>query len=393
MSSPARPVNETPTRAASHPPNRKLLFGSNNLHPSVERSPQKGGLKRVDLSSGKKGKKRPFDLSLEDDDEDEELLELGSGAETANGLGYNDTAPLGDMDDSLGMTEAVEAEEQLEGDPRQEALEQDQSSSVEPEPVPEPVANTKKRRGRPSKTEKLDLDQPELPTVPDKPVQRGRPAKEAKVQASQDEEIVQPEPSHIMEQATPIKKSKASKPALSQRDPNAKVKSKGVPRTKVKESSVKPMAPPPQRDGRPQPRSLQILRSETPADDEGARTTRSGRHSVKPLAFWRGERFVYGEGHLDGKRLSLPAIKEIIRTEDVEVPRPKRSAYKRARPQRRHQLDDLMEEEDEEMEPWETETGIVRAQVVQWDPITGRGDEERIEETGTSILQTFTTPN
>lgn len=381
--------NETPTRAASHPPNKKLLFGSNNLQPSVERSPLKGGLKRVSLGSAKNRRKRPFDLSLEDDEEDE-IFSVVNGAETTNGQMYDDTAPPGIEDESLQMTQADDDQEAAENDYFAEEQEQDQSASIEPEPepAPEPVAKSKKRRDRPSKVEKLDIDESQLSVAPEKPVRRkGRPPKKAKTEVYQDEEGQgQPESSRVMEQATPVKKAKAAKPAPSMRDPNAKMKA--APRTKEKQPPVKPMPPPPQRDGRPQPRSLQILRSETPADDEGSRTTRFGRHSVKPLAFWRGERFVYGEGHIEGKELTLPAIKEIIRTEEVVVPRPKRPAYRRPGHPQRRQLEDL-EEDDEEREPWETETGIVRAQVMQWDPTTGRGDEERIEEAGTFSFPEF----
>lgn len=41
------------------------------------------------------------------------------------------------------------------------------------------------------------------------------------------------------------------------------------------------------------PKSLYILRRETPADD-GVKLTRSGRMSFKPLAYWRNEQCVYG---------------------------------------------------------------------------------------------------
>ena len=396
MSSPSRPVNnQTPTRAASHPPNRKLLFGSSDLHRSVERSSQKGGLERVDLKLGKKGKKRPFDLSLEDEEEDEGVSDIVNGAEITNGNIYDDTAPLSNNHGSFQITQPDEDQSATENEDFPQEQEQDQSASLEPEPAPElalePVANTKKRRGRPSKVQKLDVDESQISVVPDKQARGvGRQVKKPNTKVYQDEEVQdQPEPSRAMEQATPVKKrktvgpvkkTKASKPAPSQRDPNAKIKA--APRNKEKQSSVKPMPPPPQRRGRSQPRSLQILRSETPADDEGARTTRFGRHSVKPLAFWRGERFVYGEGHLEGTELTLPAIKEIIRTDEVEVPRPKRSTYRRPRLQQRQQPE-ITGEEDEEREPWETETGILRAQVMQWDPMTRRGDEDEIEEAGT----------
>ena len=390
MSSPSRPLNhDTPTRASSHPPNRKL-FGSSDLRPSVEQSTQKGGLKRINMSSGKKGKKRPFDLSLEDEkEEDDEVSRILNGQEMTNGKAYDDSAPIAMEDDSLEMPQANDDQDDIGNESFPQDQEQDLSVSPEPEPTPEPVANIKKRRGRPSRVEKVDFDEPQTAVAPEKPPKRGgRQAKKAKTQMYQDEEPQEePESSKVMEQATPVqkskappKKSKASKPTPSLRDPNAKIKA--APRGREKQPSVKPMPPPPLRNGRPQPRSLQILRSETPADDEGARTTRFGRHSVKPLAFWRGERFVYGEGHIEGKELTLPAIKEIIRTEEVEVPRPKRSTYRRPAP-KRQRLEDL-EEDDEDREPWEMETGIVRAQVMQWDPMTGRGDEERVEEAGMS---------
>lgn len=127
---------------------------------------------------------------------------------------------------------------------------------------------------------------------------------------------------------------------------------------------------------RPKPRSLVMLRSETPSD--AAQFTRSGRTSVKPVAFWRNERVVYTGAKSDGKRLSLPGIKEVIRTEEVDNPRPQ--AGKKRGPRKR--VEESIEEVDEDEEPWEEDPGVLQADVMQWDPLTERSLEDNLEQIG-----------
>ena len=101
------------------------------------------------------------------------------------------------------------------------------------------------------------------------------------------------------------------------------------------------------------------------------------------MKFWQGERIVYGDGKKEGAVVTLPGIKEIIRID--EIPRPKRPTSGRRRPKRQVKDEPEKEEEEEEedeREPWETETGSVRAQVMQWDHVIGKYDEENTEETG-----------
>lgn len=135
------------------------------------------------------------------------------------------------------------------------------------------------------------------------------------------------------------------------------------------------------------PRSLYILRRETPLDTTVTHT-RSGRVSIKPLAYWRNERCVYGgspdgAGLDDGARFPLNSIKEIVRAEETESSIVKKKANKKKKSSkratsRRAQVKDSessdsdleMDEgsaEDPYAEPWETESGTLRGNVSIWD--------------------------
>lgn len=134
------------------------------------------------------------------------------------------------------------------------------------------------------------------------------------------------------------------------------------------------------------PRSLYILRRETPAD-EGVTHTRSGRVSVKPLAYWRNERCVYGgsPGGVTletGARFPLNSIKEIVRTEEITTRPVKRGTRSgktttqfKAKPRQVPVADSESSEsedenshvEDPQAEPWETEKGTLVGTVAVWD--------------------------
>lgn len=119
-------------------------------------------------------------------------------------------------------------------------------------------------------------------------------------------------------------------------------------------------------------RSLYILRRETPSDDSVLHT-RSGRVSVRPLAYWKNERCVYGDGDIEaGQRFPLSTIKEIIRTEEVEQPASRLRAGKRKGKKltRRRAREESDEDEDEDdAEPWESERGIFHGMVRKWDQV------------------------
>ncbi|PGG98522.1 hypothetical protein AJ79_08836 [Helicocarpus griseus UAMH5409] len=130
-------------------------------------------------------------------------------------------------------------------------------------------------------------------------------------------------------------------------------------------------------------RSLYILKRETPSDHT-AQHTRSGRVSVRPLAYWRNERCVYGDGSAEvGQRFPLSTIKEIIRTEEQdpgEGRKSKKSTRKKAKSKsksKRSKDDPSDDESDEDYaEPWETEQGVFYGPVKKWDPVTQSATQE-----------------
>ncbi|KAF4556786.1 Mif2/CENP-C-like protein [Elsinoe fawcettii] len=116
------------------------------------------------------------------------------------------------------------------------------------------------------------------------------------------------------------------------------------------------------------------LRSATPFEDSGARITRSGRASIKPLAYWKNETYVYRQGEIDG----------VIRAEDIEQPRKRKGGVKKGKNKRK--LGKIEEESDEEHEDlwpeaWEEDTQIIKGPVRAWDEeLRAGGVEEVVEE-------------
>ncbi|KAL2375040.1 cupin domain-containing protein, variant 1 [Blastomyces gilchristii SLH14081] len=137
------------------------------------------------------------------------------------------------------------------------------------------------------------------------------------------------------------------------------------------------------RNGPLKNRSLYILKRETPSD-QSARHTRSGRVSVRPLAYWRNERCVYGDGSAEvGQRFPLSTIKEIIRTEELDTRvdrKGKQSSKKKSKSKSKSKRskDDPSDDEDEidNAEPWETEEGVFYGPVKKWDPKTQSATQE-----------------
>lgn len=141
-----------------------------------------------------------------------------------------------------------------------------------------------------------------------------------------------------------------------------------------------------------QNRSLYLFRKETPFDG-GIAHTRSGRMSVKPLAYWRGERCIYVEGDdapalADGARFPVNSIKEIVRTEEVESSRSKpksKNKGKRGKSKAKNLDEDADSSDsgdaagDRNAEPWESEIGTFRGRVSIWDSELQAPIEEEAE--------------
>ncbi|KAL8718605.1 MAG: hypothetical protein Q9225_004268 [Loekoesia sp. 1 TL-2023] len=397
LSSPSRRAEhpqETPThRAMSHPPNRRLDFSMNESYTSTRSSTSKGKLPAAKGSklkptpiSGKR-KRGPFDL--EPDPEEEPL---GGETSLVNGVGPTDNVFDGDLhyggiDESLHLANG--------DDPSQIAdsqVVQDQdviSPSIERDTTTAPT-KAKGKRGKPAVSK---AGQAEVSNTAPGSGRRGRPPKKPKTGATTEEPVEEPigEPIEetveepVQEAAEPRKqsgrapkaameppksKSGRAKGALSLKDPNMKLKP-----TKPRRASTAA------RGSMSPSKTRFITRSETPGDELHFMTTRAGRNVVKPLAFWRGESAVFGDGRVEEGQMVLPGIKEVVRTEEVPEPRRRRTPGqpRRRRLKRPAELDDIPEDDEDEGEYWETEAGVMQASVMLWDPETGRGDEDNKE--------------
>ncbi|KAL0470067.1 kinetochore CENP-C fungal-like protein [Neurospora intermedia] len=231
---------------------------------------------------------------------------------------------------------------------------------------------------------------------------RGRPRKSL---TPAPEEVEEPEPEHV--QAGPSRsraaKGKGRAPTPAAEPVNEKV-TKATKATKPKGGRKRQPSPAPAADadtsiaiprGPPLPKSrgLVINRREVPGDSNAIIRTRSGRHSFKPLAYWRNEHVDYeyeedefvadhapksskgsSAGEVARKRkFVLPTIKEVVRVEEevVDFSRSRGRGTKRGGnnaaaggTSRRAQRD----EDPSPPEPWELNPGILGGDVVTWYP-------------------------
>ncbi|KAI5299313.1 peptide-N4-(N-acetyl-beta- glucosaminyl)asparagine amidase [Ascosphaera pollenicola] len=187
------------------------------------------------------------------------------------------------------------------------------------------------------------------------------PAKQQKSRSNTRKASAQQENHDEVESKT-THRSKTQKPAAKMRQSDQPALPNGLPEVVDGITS---------RNGRNKSRSLYILKREEPRDS--AQRTRSGRVSVRPLAYWRNERCVYGEGGAEiGQRFPLSTIKEVIRTEEPE-PEKSQKPGKRKRGKgksgKKDDLDDTSEDEaNVSMDPWETRGGgVFYGPVRKWD--------------------------
>ena len=350
LSSPTRlPNGSTPIQSTSHPPKLNFSHNSNRIvTPSTDgsiRKSRKALPKRVEKGAEiSKGKKRAFDLSQAHESDDDERVESGVNGD------IDLTQPGLDLNGNNGVNGDARAHE--DGEDNRDVDEKTDSDDKEnaDEHVDSPAAAV-----------------------------------------GEDQEAEEP----------PAKRRKGGKRLLSQQENNKKMKPPPKPKPKPAANSavkrtVPKVKPTQQGEAIRRAKSFFAIRSETPADDTGAIRLKSGRTSIKPLAYWKGERVLLGEGRVEGKVHILPSMKEVVRIDEIELSKPKRQAKKvvRSKIRKSDKAKEGEEEEDEdedEQEEWETETGIMHAQVMAWDPVIGKYDEEALEETGTCsvILLSF----
>ncbi|CDM35614.1 hypothetical protein DTO013E5_6497 [Penicillium roqueforti] len=123
-------------------------------------------------------------------------------------------------------------------------------------------------------------------------------------------------------------------------------------------------------------RSLYILKREIPTDNS-ATHTRSGRVSVRPLAYWRNERCVFGDGEAaEGHRYPLSTIKEVIRTEEQEPEKKKKGKRSTSHKSKSKKRKDDSSDEDEDVDLWEKEGGVLHGYTLKWDGKTQTSSKE-----------------
>jgi centromere protein C len=200
-------------------------------------------------------------------------------------------------------------------------------------------------------TDEEDNDAPAEPAEPPpgNKLKRGRPGKSANAQQVDNRPAKKPKPSKAAPSAPP-------EPL----DPELE---------KVVENHVS-------RTGPLKGRSLYILKRETPSEEQSTHT-RSGRVSVRPLAYWRNERCVYGDGEANlGQRYPLSTIKEIIRTEELQ---PENGKKKRKKGKQSKKQGDESGEDPGVADEWETKEGVLYGYAKKWD--TERQTVSKEEET------------
>ena len=180
------------------------------------------------------------------------------------------------------------------------------------------------------------------------------------------------------EKKGPARLQKRKQPASTIKSTARKDLLKEAPNVGPTASSTNPLQAHANSQARPKQRSLFMLRSETPQDI--AKFTRSGRTSVKPVAYWRNEKIVYGESKTDGQRLSLPGIKEVIRTDEIERQRPRATRKKSSR----RNVDSRLSEDSEELDEWEKGPGNLFGEVLAWEPY-GETEAQQVEQIGEQL--------
>ncbi|CAG8907335.1 unnamed protein product [Penicillium egyptiacum] len=251
-----------------------------------------------------------------------------------------------DFGDSLNADTNSVAAEELPDSPGQDQHDHDDNSSTADTTPPreEPIVASKSTKKAAPKTAKADKNQAKAPAP------RGRP----KSQRRNVEEDADPRPTKKRNT------TKAPPPVREPLEPEL---------DRVIENYAS-------RTGPLKGRSLYILRREIPTDNS-ATHTRSGRVSVRPLAYWRNERCVFGDGEAaEGHRYPLSTIKEVIRTEEQE-PEKKKKKGKRStslKSKSKKQKDDSSDDEDVDL--WEKEGGVLHGYTLKWDGKTQTSSKE-----------------
>ncbi|KAI0843334.1 Mif2/CENP-C like-domain-containing protein [Hypoxylon sp. FL0890] len=261
--------------------------------------------------------------------------------------------------------------------PKAPVIEEEEQEPAQPEEVEdEPEPPKKKPRGRPSK----NSSPREEPEPPKKSTKRGRPGRNSGSSTNEEQQEQEQEQENNVEEERETKRQRSEKKEAKASSSKPTVtKEKGKPGRKRKSSGIGVDEPAVQR-GPPLPkgRGLVALRRE---EDDIMRITRSGRHSYRPLQFWKGEQVVHDESKPyvfddKGRHFVMPTVKSVLRRVE-ETPqkkrRPGRPSKQKTKAGRRSSA---IVEEEEERDDWEFDPGRIVGECVYWNPDQEAQDED-----------------
>ncbi|KAI9845664.1 MAG: hypothetical protein M1837_004638 [Sclerophora amabilis] len=314
----------------------------------------------------------------EDDDDDRKVF---SGGMIDRGDGSLLPLNEGDLELQSQLQDSIRELDQSEVEPdmSERGGKRKQAGIARETVSPVPTSSAPKRgRGRPPKSSKR-VDHDQIQQGEEELDEAGPPLKRAKNSRTEKYPFNQ-------------RKGNVTKPPPSLRSPHAKITSaKRGRRRASQEIGTETETAITGRSRKARDSSLGVSsqvqsnwqpRHQTPIEDEGVQTTRSGRPSLKPLAYWRNERIVYGGGNK--ARGTLPAIQEVIRTEEVEAP--KRPSRRPTASKKRSRAASVAVEE--QLEPWEISPGVIMTEVSQWDPDQGLGLKNELIESDIAFSST-----
>ncbi|RYO93392.1 hypothetical protein DL766_000782 [Monosporascus sp. MC13-8B] len=413
-SSPSRgSIVEAPGHNLAKPVKGKLDFSKSDKSqkkPVANGRPKANG---VASANAKLTNGRAHHSEGDDDEDDDEAVLPGRRnqreEEQGEEEGYEESMQVLDMGgDGVDLPGHDEMTPEPDEEVTNEQVEEEEEEKAQPQPA--------KRRGRKPNQPPVEAEQPQPPAreVDDEPVKkkRGRPARTAPQEEPQvssspkrrragrnslsnvEEEPAEEEPVEEREpkrQRTEKPSNKATsaaskaKPAPEAKPEARQAAQKGKPGRKRKPSGVGVASPAVQR-GPPLPKARGLVSLRREGADE-IRTTRSGRLSVRPLEFWKGERYefddeqeeVYGDKR---SHFVFNKVKGVVRAEEPE-PQPK---AKRSRPGKRSSRPrgrrSIAEDSDEEPDDWENDPGRIVGECIYWYPeyeANPPEDEDRVE--------------
>lgn len=236
--------------------------------------------------------------------------------------------------------------------PEPRKTEQPKATPPKPKPAPKPINRAQETTTQPNR-----IDEQEPAPKPKRP---GRPPK-AQRKANED-----------TGEQRPTKKARTSTATAEQT--SREVRTTGDPEI---DHIVEDYA---SRKGGSKARSLHVLKREKLSENSLA-TTRSGRTVVKPLAFWKNEKLLFGdEGIPEGRWIPCSTMTGVLRADEEESE--KKSGKGRGRPkksQKNKNVESDEEEGDEDVDAWEQEGGVLHGYIRKWDAEIQAGvDEEEV---------------